>query len=65
MPFNDDTPPNAAEGPDSAGAGAAHEAASDAASLHLSPLGAAVKAAIASLVPACVALPVNVPMVWN
>ncbi|DBB18520.1 TPA: hypothetical protein ACH3X3_000160 [Trebouxia sp. C0006] len=58
-PANDATPPNAAKGPDSVDAGAAPEAASK---VHLSPLGAAVKAAVASLVPACVALPLTVPM---
>ena len=59
-PFEDATSPNTAKGPDSADAGAAPEAASG---IHLSPLGAAVKAAVASLVPACVALPVTVTMV--
>lgn len=56
---------NRAKGPDSADAGAAHEpavATSDASRAHLSPLGAAVKAGIASLVPACVALPLTVTM---
>ena len=61
-PASDATPPNAAKGPDSVDAGAAPEAASK---VHLSPLGAAVKAAVASLVPACVALPLTVPMVRN
>ena len=66
MPAKDATPPNAAEGPDSADAAAAHQAAVatlDAAGVRLSPLGAAVKAAVASLVPACVVLPVTVTMV--
>ena len=65
-PAKDATPPNTAEGPDSADAGAAPEAAvaaSDASRVHLSPVGAAVKAAVASLVPACVALPLTVTTV--
>ncbi|KAA6418765.1 MAG: E2F target 1 [Trebouxia sp. A1-2] len=64
-PAKDATPPTTAKGPDSADAGAAPEAAtaaSHAFGAHLSPLGAAMKAAIASLVPACVALPLTVTM---
>ncbi|DBA73189.1 TPA: hypothetical protein ACH3X1_011268 [Trebouxia sp. C0004] len=62
-PRKDAIPSSRAQGPDSADAGAAPGAAiatSDASRVHLSPLGAAVKAAVASLVPACVVLPLTV-----
>jgi hypothetical protein len=63
MPAKDATTPNTAKGPDSADAGAAPVATLHASRVHLSPVGAAVKAAVASLVPACVALPLTLTSV--
>ena len=59
------TPATSADNAATAGCGASPEAGSSHASKdYLSHLGEAVKAAVASLVPACVGLPLTVAMVW-